>query len=58
MDKGQIKHMDEAYVYMGLSQAALKNSSEARKAFGQLKSVPNLSPRVLKLWELYAEKKV
>jgi tetratricopeptide (TPR) repeat protein len=56
--KGQIKHLDEAYVYLGLSQGALKNSAEAKKAFAGLKTVPNLSQRVLKLWTLYAEKRV
>ena len=54
--KGSIKHLDEAYVYLGRSQAALKNYPEAKKAFQALKTVPNISPRVLKLWELYAEK--
>jgi hypothetical protein len=54
--KGQIKQMDEAYIYLGRSQAALKNLPEAKKAFVGLKSVPNISPRVLKLWELYADK--
>ena len=56
--KGQIKHLDEANVYLGLSQAALKNDVEAKKAFAALKTVPNISPRVLKLWELYAEKQI
>ena len=54
LQKGQVKHADEAYVYLGLSQAQLKNSAEAKKAFAQLKSVPNISPRVLKLWDLYS----
>jgi hypothetical protein len=54
--KGQIKHLDEAYVYLGRSQVALKNNAEAKKAFAGLKTVPNISPRVLKLWDLYAEK--
>jgi len=58
LDKGGVKHLDEAAVYMGLSQAALKNAAEAKKAFGTLKTVPALSPRVLKLWELYSEKQV
>src|ERR1700722_5427586 len=53
--KGQIKHQDEAFVYLGRSQVALKNYPEAKKAFAGLKSVPNISPRVLKLWELYAD---
>jgi hypothetical protein len=34
----------------------LKNTAEAKKAFSGLKAVPNISPRVLKLWELYSEK--
>jgi hypothetical protein len=54
--KGQVKQMDEAYVYLGRSQVALKNTAEAKKAFEKLKSVPNASPRVLKLWELYSDK--
>jgi hypothetical protein len=54
--KGQIKQMDEAYVYLGRAQAQLKNIAEAKKAFIGLKSVPNVSPRVLKLWELYGDK--
>ncbi len=56
LQKGQVKHPDEAYVYLGRAQAALKNLPEAKKAFGSLKSVPNVSPRVLRLWDLYAEK--
>jgi tetratricopeptide (TPR) repeat protein len=55
IQKGQIKHQDEGYVYLGRSQVQLKNSPEAKKAFVALKGVPNISPRVLKLWELYAE---
>jgi hypothetical protein len=55
VQKGQIKHLDEAYVYLGRSQVALKNTAEAKKAFAGLKQVPNISPRVLKLWELYAD---
>jgi len=53
IEKKGIKHPDEAYVYLGRSQVALKNTAEAKKAFSGLKSVPNISPRVLKLWELY-----
>jgi hypothetical protein len=55
LQKGQVKHLDEAYVYLGRSQVALKNIAEAKKALISLKTVPNISPRVLKLWELYAE---
>jgi len=54
--KGQVKQMDEAYVYLGRAQVALKNNAEAKQAFEKLKSVPNVSQRVLKLWELYSDK--
>ncbi|HWS70325.1 MAG TPA: hypothetical protein VN325_46780 [Steroidobacteraceae bacterium] len=56
IEKKGIKHLDEAYVYLGRAQVALKNNPEAKKAFTGLKSVPNISPRVLKLWELYSDK--
>jgi hypothetical protein len=35
---------------------ARKNTAEAKKAFQGLKTVPNINPRELKLWELYGEK--
>jgi predicted Zn-dependent protease len=54
--KGQIKHLDEAYVYLGLAQANLKDFADAKKAFAQLKTVPNISPRVLKLWQLFSDR--
>lgn len=56
IQKGQVKQLDEAYVYLGRSYAALKNYPEAKKAFAALKTVPKVSPRVLKLWELYSDK--
>jgi tetratricopeptide (TPR) repeat protein len=56
LQKGQIKHLDEAYVYLGRAEAALKENAAAKKAFAGLKTVPNISPRVLMVWELYAEK--
>jgi hypothetical protein len=56
IQKGQVKSLDEGYVYLGRSQACLKNYAEAKKAFAGLKTVPKISPRVLKLYELYAEK--
>jgi hypothetical protein len=55
LQKGQVKHLDEAYVYLGRSLVALKNYPDAKKAFAGLKSVPNISPRVLKLFDLYSE---
>jgi tetratricopeptide (TPR) repeat protein len=51
--KGNIKHQDEAYVYLALADAQLKNYADAKKAIANLKNVPNISPRVLKVWELY-----
>ncbi len=54
LQKGQIKHQDEAYVYLALADVQLKNTADAKKALAKLKDVPNISPRVLKLWTLYA----
>jgi tetratricopeptide (TPR) repeat protein len=54
LQKGNIKHLDEAYVYLALADAQLKNYPDAKKALANLKSVPNISPRVLKLYELYS----
>jgi hypothetical protein len=54
LQKGNIRHLDEAYVYLGLANGQLKNNAEANKTFGNLRAVPNLSPRIMKLWELYA----
>lgn len=55
LKKGQIAHLDEAYVYLGLSEQAVDDLEEARNAFSKLKDVPGISPRVLRLWTLYAE---
>jgi tetratricopeptide (TPR) repeat protein len=55
LDKGHVTHLDEAYVYLGLSEQALGDLEEARKAFAKLKDVPGISRRVLQLWTLYAE---
>jgi len=53
--KGGIVHLDEAYVYLGLSKQAVGDIEGARNAFSKLKDVPGISPRVLRLWTLYAE---
>jgi hypothetical protein len=37
-----------------LADVQLKNTADAKKALAKLKDVPNISPRVLKLWTLYA----
>jgi tetratricopeptide (TPR) repeat protein len=55
LQQGQINHLDDAYVYLGRSDVALKDMESARAAFVNLKTVPNISPRVLRLWSLYAE---
>jgi tetratricopeptide (TPR) repeat protein len=55
LKKGSIVHLDEAYVYLGLAQQKLGNIAEARRAFARLKDVPNVSPRILSLWTLYAD---
>jgi len=56
LQKQGIKHLDEAYVYLGRTQVQLKDVADAKKAFFGLKNVPNISPRVLRLWDLYSEK--
>jgi tetratricopeptide (TPR) repeat protein len=55
LQKGGITHLDDAYIYLGLSQLAVKNPDQACKAFDQLRDVPNISPRTLRLWELFAD---
>jgi hypothetical protein len=55
LKKGGIVHLDEAYVYLGLSMQAIGNIEGARNAFSKLRDVPGVSPRVLRLWTLYAE---
>lgn len=55
LSKGGIAHLDVAYVYLGLSKQAVGDIEGARNAFSKLKDVPGISPRVLRLWTLYAE---
>ncbi len=54
VQKGQIAHLDDAYVYLGLSEQAVGDLEEARNAFSKLKDVPGISSRVLRLWTLCA----
>jgi hypothetical protein len=56
--KGRIQHLDDAYVYLGLAQAALHNGAAARKAFAGLAEAPNVNSHVLALWRLYAETRI
>ncbi|HEY2781233.1 MAG TPA: hypothetical protein VGI90_10680 [Steroidobacteraceae bacterium] len=55
IDKGQISRPEDAFVYLGRAQEALKNDTDAKDAFEHLKSLPNISPRVLQLWSLYSD---
>ena len=55
LGKGQVRPLDEAYVYLGRSLTAEKDPEGAKQAFAKLRSLPTLSPRVLKLWNLYAD---
>jgi hypothetical protein len=55
IDKGQLRQLDEAYVSLGRSLAATNDPAGAKQALAKLKSLPNVSPRVLKLWNLYAD---
>jgi hypothetical protein len=55
LGKGQIKQPDEAYVYLGRYWIAQNETKEAKNAFAQLKTLPNASARVLRLWNLYAD---
>jgi tetratricopeptide (TPR) repeat protein len=53
--KGQLLQPDEAYVSLGRSLTAERDPAGATQAFAKLTSLPNISPRVLKLWNLYAD---
>jgi tetratricopeptide (TPR) repeat protein len=53
--KGQLLQPDEAYVSLGRSLAAESDPVGAKQALAKLKSLPNISPRVLNLWNLYAD---
>jgi hypothetical protein len=53
--KGQITQLDEAYVYLARDWMAQRNPADAKKMLAQLRTLPNISPRVLRLWSLYAD---
>jgi tetratricopeptide (TPR) repeat protein len=55
LGKGQIKQLDDAYVYLGRCWITQNEKKEAKNAFTQLRTLPNISPRVLRLWNLYAD---
>jgi hypothetical protein len=55
LGKGQINRLDEAYVYLGRYWVTQNKPTAAKKTLEQLSTVPNISPRVLRLWNLYAD---
>jgi tetratricopeptide (TPR) repeat protein len=55
LEIGPVSHLDDAYVYLGLSELAIKNKAEACNAFDKLEDVPDISPRTLRLWKLFAD---
>jgi tetratricopeptide (TPR) repeat protein len=55
LGKGQITQLDEAYVYLARDWMAQRNPANAKKMLAQLRTLPNISPRVLRLWSLYAD---
>ena len=55
LQKGQVKHQDEAYVYLGLADVAAQEQLGGQEGLWRTsRTYPNISPRVLKLWELYS----
>lgn len=55
LDIGGVSHLDDAYIYLGQAELKLNNPEAACRAFQGLRGVPNLSPRILKLWLLFAD---
>jgi tetratricopeptide (TPR) repeat protein len=53
--KGRLSQPDEAYIALGRSLTAEKDLAGAKEVLAKLKSLPNISPQVLKLWNLYAD---
>jgi tetratricopeptide (TPR) repeat protein len=54
LQKGQVTQIDEALVYFGLAQMQLKSYAEAKKTFANIPAASNVSPRLARLWRLYA----
>jgi tetratricopeptide (TPR) repeat protein len=55
ISKGQVGQLDEAYVSLGRSLTREKDTVGAKQTLARLQSLPNINPRVLKLWNLYAD---
>jgi hypothetical protein len=54
LQKGSVTQMDEALVYLGLAQVQLKSYSEAENTFSSIAATSIVSPRIARLWRLYA----
>lgn len=55
LELGRVSHLDDAYVYLGLSELAIRHTAEACKAFDKLEDIPDINPRTLRLWKLFAD---
>jgi hypothetical protein len=55
LGKGQVVQLDEAYVYLARDWIAQSKPTDARRILAQMRTLPNISPRVLRLWNLYAD---
>jgi hypothetical protein len=55
LGKGQITQLDEAYVYLARDWIAQSKPTDAKKILAQMRTLPNISPRVLLLWNLYSD---
>ena len=51
--KGNLKHVDEAHLLLGIAELRLKKMDEARKAFGKV-AADSKYARLAKLWSLRA----
>ena len=56
LKKGNVKSLDEAYVYLGLAYQQMHNAAAAKKAFANLKDVSSMPKNIRALWQLYADK--
>lgn len=54
LQKGSVTQMDEALVYLGLAQMQLKSYAEAKNTFASIPATSIVSPRLARLWRLYA----
>ena len=55
LDVGGARRLDDAYVYLGLAELKLNDTEKACRSFHSLENLPNLNPRILKLWTLFAD---